>query len=103
MTLQKTGLLLALAASLALLGGCPSPTIHAILEVSENGIFMLDGKPVAENALPALLESRQAQSPSLLLEIHASPQVGMNHIQRAIAAARLAHIRLAFGKEPDPA
>jgi biopolymer transport protein ExbD len=103
MVIQKTSLLLALAASLALLGGCPSPTIHAILDVSESGAFTLDGKPVAENALPALLELRHAQSPALLLEIHTSPQVGMQHIQTAIAAAKLAHIRLAFGKEPAPA
>ena len=103
MTFPSLARLLPLAAFLALLGGCPSPTRHAILDVSESGVFTLDDKPVAEDALPAVLEARHAQSPALLLEIHASPQVGMQHIQRAIAAARLAHIRVAFGKEPDPA
>ena len=80
MSFSKPVLSLALAVLLGLLGGCPSPSIHAILDVSDSGAFTLDGQPVAESALAAALAARHARAPALLLEIHASPQVGMAHI-----------------------
>jgi biopolymer transport protein ExbD len=88
----------ALAASAVLVAGCyvPAPASHAVLQVPASGTYMLDGTAVEAADLPRVLTARQAQAPSLVLEIHASPQASSASIQSAVSAARLARVRVAF-------
>ena len=55
-----------------------------------------DGTAIDAPDLQRALTERQAQAPSLVLEIHASPQASSASIQSAVSAARLAHVRVAF-------
>jgi hypothetical protein len=88
----------ALAAALTLVAGCyvPAPAAHAVLQIPAAGDYVLDGVAVEPAGLPGALEARHAQAPSLLLEIHASPQASSASINAAVSAARRAHVRVAF-------
>ena len=98
MPLLRFRLAWALAASAALVAGCyvPAPASHAVLQVPASGTYMLDGAAVEAADLPRVLTARQAQAPSLVLEIHASPQASSASIQSAVSAASLARVRVAF-------
>lgn len=87
-----------LAACAALIAGCymPAPASHAVLQVPASGAYVLDGTAIDAPDLQRVLTERQTQAPSLVLEIHASPQASSASIQSAVSAARLAHVRVAF-------
>lgn len=99
----------ALAAPAALIAGCyvPAPASHAVLQVPASGAYLLDGAAVDAADLTRVLTARQAQAPSLVLEIHASPQASSASVQSAVSAAKLARVRVAFASadtstEPRP-
>lgn len=97
----------ALATCAALLAGCyvPAPASHAVLQVPASGAYVLDGATIDAADLPRVLTARQAQAPTLVLEIHASPQASSAAIQSAVSAARLARVRVAFASadaSPEP-
>jgi hypothetical protein len=87
--------------------GCdmPAPPVstHAKLHIAANGAMELDHQPVAPEALLTQLQARTAQTPEVLVEIHASPQADMAVIKGAIATIKQAHARLSFDDEfPTP-
>jgi biopolymer transport protein ExbD len=94
--------LAALAASTAL-SACyvPQPASHARLDVSSSGAFVLNGQALAANQLEGALQARQAQAPSLVVEIKISPESPMTAVRFAVTAVRSAHARVAFAKEAE--
>ena len=99
-SLRPRSLLLPLV-SAALLSACglPTPAVHAELRVSEAGTYLLDTVPVAATALPEVLQARHAQVPTLLVQVRASPHASIESVRLAVAAAKSAHVRLAFADE----
>jgi ATP/maltotriose-dependent transcriptional regulator MalT len=86
-----------------LLSGCdiPAPHVstHAKLHIAANGTMELDHQPLAPEALLAQLQARAAQTPDVMVEIHASPKADMAAIKGAIATIKQAHARLSFDDE----
>jgi hypothetical protein len=100
----RLGLGMALAASALLVAGCymPAPAPHAVLQVPASGSYVLDGVGVLPGDLAGALSARQAQAPSLVLEIHVSPQAGAASVSAAVSAAKQAHVRVAFAGGSSP-
>jgi biopolymer transport protein ExbD len=100
---RGTAALLSLGLS-ALLSACilPTPATHAVLKVAPDGTLALDTRAVSPTELPAVLASRHAQAPGLMVEIEASPRADIAQVKAAILTVRQAHVRLAFDKAPGP-
>ncbi len=94
--LRRAALMLALP-----LAGCymPPPAPHAVVHVSAQGEYTLDGKPVAPGELEAAVAARAASAPKLVVEIHASPEADVAVVEEAVQAIRRAHARVAFARD----
>ena len=88
----------------ALLSGCivPEPVAHVVLRISASGAYELDGKVFAPDQLAGAVLASEAVAPSMILEIRASPDAGVESVRQAVKAAKSAHARIAFGREPSP-
>jgi len=89
------------------LSGCdiPAPHVspHAKLHIAADGALELDHQALAPEALLAQLQARQAKTPDMLVEIHASPKADMATIKAVIATIQKAKARLSFDDEfPAP-
>ncbi|MEY2838645.1 MAG: hypothetical protein RJB60_944 [Pseudomonadota bacterium] len=86
-----------------LLTGCdiPAPHVstHAKLHIAADGTLELDQQSLAPGALLSELQARQAKTPDVLVEIHASPKADMAVVKGAIATIKQAHARLSFDDE----
>jgi len=87
----------------ALLAGCdrapPHPIAHAQLHIAADGQLLLDQQSVALDDLTATLARRTHDQPTLMVEIHASPQVDMAQVRAVSQAIEAAHARLSFTNE----
>jgi biopolymer transport protein ExbD len=94
--LRRAALVLALP-----LAGCymPPPAPHAVVHVSAQGAYTLDGNPVAPAALEAAVAAKAASAPKLVVEIHASPAADAALVKAAVQAIERAHARVAFGRD----
>jgi len=86
-----------------MLTGCdiPAPHVstHAKLHIAADGTLELDQQSLAPGALLSELQARQAKTPDVLVEIHASPKADMAVVKGAIATIKQAHARLSFDDE----
>lgn len=90
-------LLLAGQVPLAMLAGClPAPGVHEVLQISADGQYQLDGRSVAREQLRQVLAQEQQRVKTLLIELHPSPEAGMEAVNFSIQAVKSAHARLAF-------
>ncbi len=85
------------------LAGCdrapPKPVAHVQLHVAADGSLQLDHQPVRTEDLGPLLAQRQAGTPPLMVEIHASPKADMQVVQAAAHAVEAAHARVSYTDE----
>jgi hypothetical protein len=104
MTALRFVVCLALGASAGSLSGCflPKPVAHAVLRVSSSGAYELDGKALAPEQLADAIAAKQVLVPSMVLEVRASPEAGIESVRQAVRAARSAHARVAFARESSP-
>jgi biopolymer transport protein ExbD len=93
-----TALLVTLSVALS---GCysPKPEVKVPLGIALNGVFTFKGKVVSEDELQAALMAYAAPKNALILEIHASPKVSVQEIERAVAVAKRTQTAVAFASE----
>jgi hypothetical protein len=94
-----------LACCAAALTGCilPDPVTHAVLRVSPIGGYELDGVAVSAALLAGAVSAKRVAARSLVLEVRASPEAGIDAIRLAVRAAAHAQARIAFARDAPPA
>lgn len=86
------------AATIAALGGCyvPSHVPHALLEVSADGAYKLEGQAVDAAALAAAVAEHKAPGSALVVEIKVAPGASMAAVDAAVATIEKSQARVAF-------
>ncbi|MBG6081263.1 hypothetical protein [Rubrivivax gelatinosus] len=86
------------AATIAALGGCyvPSHVPHALLEVSVDGAYKLEGLPVDTASLAAAVAEHKAPGSALVVEIKVTPGAPMTAVDAAVATIEKSQARVAF-------
>lgn len=94
----RIGTTLAAAWLMAGLAACyvPDRTAHATLVVSAGGTYSFQGQPVTLEQLPATASAAVRAAPTLLVEIQAAPEAGVDAVRVAVEALERAHVRVAF-------
>lgn len=98
MTVSRSMSRLVAAGLIAVLGGCyvPAPVPHALLEVSVDGAYKLEGQPVDTRSLAAAVAEHKAPGSPLVVEIKVAPGAPMSAVDTAVAKIEAAQARVAF-------
>ncbi|MBY0465363.1 MAG: hypothetical protein K2W33_10510 [Burkholderiales bacterium] len=102
MSARMTVRLWVVALGVACLTACyqPKPVVHAVLQISADGAYTFQGKPVNQADLAATLVQAHASEPSLMVELRPATGMAMAPIDFAVQAVKASNARLSFSREP---
>ena len=95
---RHTSASLAVTLATLVLSACvpPSPGVHEILKISDEGGYSLNGLAIPREQLRDRLAAERLHVQTLYAEIIASPQSDIADVKYAVEALKATHVRFAF-------